>query len=105
MHVEFSQQAQHWGGWVLGDLAVAVCRAVEVVGPSTNVIAVRVASPGNGAPRVVLVVPDAEEVARLREEAGSGEYPVRFVGRVDELGWEAETHGIRLAVAVAREES
>jgi hypothetical protein len=105
MHVEFAEQAQDWGGWVFGDLTAAVCRSVEVVGPSGNVLALTAGRPGGDFPRVVLLVPDAEEVARLRQEAQSGEYVVRFVGRAHDLGWEAEVNGVRLVVAVAREES
>jgi hypothetical protein len=105
MHVEFAQQAREWGGWVFGDLTAAGCRAVEVLGPSADVLTVTASRPGGGLPRVLLVVPDALEVARLRREAESGEYPLRHIGNADDRGWEVEVNRVRLVVAVAEEES
>jgi len=101
MHIEFAEQAQEWGEWAFGDLAAATCRAVEIVGPAANVLGHSAVRGSPGAPRVLLLVPDVDEVARLREEAMSGEYAIAFVGQSCDKTWEADIHGIRLSVAVA----
>jgi hypothetical protein len=100
MHVEFTEQAHTWGGWVFGDLAVAVCRAVEVLGPSADVVTVAAGQSADRLPVVTLEVPDADEVARLRHEVASGEYVARFVAGPKEDGWVAVVNGIRLCVEV-----
>jgi|SRR5215213_5746541 hypothetical protein len=105
MYVDFAEQAQDWGEWVFGDLAAAVCRVVEVVGPSARVLAISVSRSGAGVPRVRLLVTDADEAARLRQEADSGEYAVRIVGRPQHVAWAAEVQGVCLLVSVAGDES
>ena len=105
MYVEFAEEAQDWNDWVFGDLSAAVCRAVEVVGPSADVVELSARSPAVGPPRVVLLVPDVEEVARLRHEAGCQEYVARFRGEASDSTWEADVNGVRLVVGVTEDDS
>src|SRR5688572_1701011 len=98
MHVEFSERAHCWGGWAFGDLAVAVCRAVEVVGPAANVISVSVGLPDTGRSQVSLCVDGTDEMLRLRHEAQTGEYVPSDCG-LDDASWHAVVHGISLQVS------
>lgn len=104
MHVEFSERAHRWGGWAFGDLAVAVCRAVEVVGPAANVVSVSVRRPDAGRAQVSLWVTDSDEMLRLRQEAQTGEY-VASGWRVDDAGWHAVVNGISLKVSATGDRS
>jgi hypothetical protein len=104
MHVEFTEQAQLWGGWRFGDIAFAVCRAVEVVGPAADVVAMSVKAGHTGPVLVRLTVADADEVARLRFETENGEY-VASSWRIDDTGWQAVVNGITLQLSVARDAS
>lgn len=102
MHVEFAHQAADWGEWAFGDLAAAVCRAVEVVGPNADVVQVAVRHTSDGIASVALGVGDVEEVGRLKAEATSGEYDLIFLNEPLPWAWEAEVNGVRLLVAVPR---
>lgn len=104
MHVEFSERAHSWGGWAFGDLPVAVCRAVEVVGPAANVVSVSVGQPDTGRPQVSLCVAGTDEMLRLRDEAQTGEY-VASGWRVDDAGWYAVINGISLQVSATGDRS
>lgn len=101
MHVEFAAQADQWGGWRFGDLAAAVCRAVEVVGPAADVVSLSVRQPAAGAPQVSLWVSSAEEMRRLRDETEHGEYPTSG-WRTDDIGWHAVVNGVSLMVTAER---
>jgi len=104
MHVEFTAQAEHsgWDGWALGDLAAAVCRAVEVVGPSAGVVTIVAteASCEDGLPTVTVVVEDQAEADRMRAEAENGEYVATFAPDVGVFAWDAVVNGIRMQVAL-----
>lgn len=102
MHVEFARAGQAWEGWTLGDLAAAVCRAVEVVGPNADVAGIAAHEGADGLVAVALGVPQVEEVARLQAEATSGEYEYMFLSKPTPWAWEAEINRIRLLVAVPR---
>lgn len=102
MHVEFARQNETWGGWAFGDLANAVCRAVEVVGPNADVAGLAAHEGADGLVIVAIGVPSSEEVSRLQAEATSGEYDLVFLKRPLPWSWEAEVNGIRLIVAVPR---
>lgn len=104
MHVEFTEQAQLWGGWRFGDIAFAVCRAVEVVGPAADVVSMDVRAAETGPVLVRLAAADADEVARLRFETENGEY-VASSWVTDDNGWQAAVNGITLQVSVAGETS
>jgi hypothetical protein len=104
MHVEFATETEQWGGWQFGDLAVAVCRAVEVVGPAADVVSVGVRQPESGLAQVSLWVNGTEEMLRLRDETQSGEY-VASAWRVDGVGWHAVVNGISLQVSATRDRS
>lgn len=97
MHVEFAVQAQEWGGWRFGDLAVAICRAVEVVGPAADVVWLSVRQPATGPVQVCLWVAGVEEVRRLREETEHGEYAAG-AWWIDGIGWHTVVNGISLQV-------
>lgn len=105
MYVEFAEEAQDWDDWVFGDLSAAICRTVEVVGPSADVIAVSARMTGIGLPRVVLLVPSVEDVARLRHEAGCQEFVAHFSGYPNDSTWEADVNGVRLVVGVTEDDS
>ena len=102
MHVEFTRDAPNWEGWSFGDLAAAVCRAVEVVGPNANVSGIAAHEGADGTVTVALGVPGPEEVARLQAEATSGEYEYMFLSRPTPWAWVAEINRVRLLVAVPR---
>ena len=104
MHVEFTAAAEEWGGWRLGDLAVAVCRAVEAVGPAADVVSLSVRQPDLGPASVSLWVTDREEMQRLRYETESGEY-VASGWRADDVGWRAVVNGVSLMVTAERRQS
>lgn len=102
MHVELTQNASAWEEWVFGDLAAAICRAVEVVGPNADVATVVAQAGADGTVTVALGVPKTEEVARLQAEATAGEFEYMFLNRPTPWAWEAEINRIRLLVAVPR---
>jgi len=104
MHVEFSERAHRWGGWAFGDLAVAVCRAVEVLGPAANVISVSVQQLDAGRAQVSLCVAGTDEMLRLRDEAQTGEYVATGL-RVEDAGWHAVVNGISLQVSATGDRS
>lgn len=104
MHVEFTEQAQLWGGWRFGDIAFAVCRAVEVVGPAADVVAMDVRVGTTGPVLVRLAAADADEVARLRFETAHGEY-VASSWVTHDTGWQTVVNGITLQVSLAGETS
>lgn len=104
MSIAFTAQAELWGGWRFGDLGVAVCRAVEVVGPAADVLSMSVSAEEPGPAKVRLWVPDANEAARLRFETENCEYVASSWEHAD-AGWTAVVNGIRLQVAVTGEES
>jgi len=104
MHVEFTAQAEHsgWVGWALGNLAVAVCRAVEVVGPTAGVVTIVAteADGEDGLPVVTLVVEDQAEADRMRDAAENGDYVATFAPVVGGFAWDAVVNGIRIQVAL-----
>lgn len=99
MYVAFAERAHEWAGWAFGDLAAAVCRAVEALGPNADAAFVLVGQPSESQlVDVTVAVTSAEEVQRLREIVVAEEYVVRFRGRETPWSWEADINGLRLTV-------
>ena len=89
-----------WGTWVLGDLPELLLRAMDVVGPSADVVSALVQPPdGTGAlPTVTLGVGDTGEVERLRREVQECEFVSTF-DPATKPGWSCRVAGLRLVVS------
>ena len=105
-HLEATEALADWSPYGVGDLVDAARRAAELIGSSTEVLAIAVGAPPNTSalPTARLVVDDAELSERIRERLTDQEMLPFFVGTPFASTWAAEADDFVLQVACVEEE-